>query len=326
MPSPMTPASPYPGWVNEVVEPLRPYIDAKTDPRNLFADLHEVAEGESGSVYAARVVASPSEEPAFVAIKQVALVPSGSAKLDDLQRELSLMKQVRHANILRMEALYVDRVEDALWIRMELMDRSLADVLNLAEEGIALSEAHIAQFAADTLAALSYLHKVGIAHRDVRSDNLLVNQRGVVKLADFSNAVKVPRDAPMKFEPAGVVYWQAPEMRIGAYNVLKVDVWSLGATVWELAHGEPPFADVTDMGEIGNQLPPVDQPDRYSRHFHDFIKRCSRPVSSRPDPDDLLHTHFIQEVDGRPAVLELLARCKLADEQMVQREAGEFSS
>ena len=148
-PSPLTPESRYPGWVNEVVEPLRPYIDAKADPRDLFADLHEIAEGESGSVYAARIVAPSSMEAAFVAIKQVTLVPSGSAKLDDLQRELSLMKQVRHANILRMEAVYVDLLEDSLWIRMELMDRSLADVLNLAEEGIALSEGHIAQFAAD---------------------------------------------------------------------------------------------------------------------------------------------------------------------------------
>ena len=81
-------------------------------------------------------------------------MPSGSTKLNDLQRELALMKQVRHANILRMEALYVDLVDDALWIRMELMDRSLADILNLAEHGIALAEVHIAQFAADALAAL----------------------------------------------------------------------------------------------------------------------------------------------------------------------------
>ena len=123
----------------------------KHDPRDLYADLQEIAEGESGSVYTARVVNSPSApaDPAFVAIKQVALVPSGSAKLDDLQKELSLMKQVRHPNILHMESLYVDLVEDTLWIRMELMDRSLADILNLAEEGVVMSEAHIAQFAAD---------------------------------------------------------------------------------------------------------------------------------------------------------------------------------
>lgn len=73
--------------------------------------------------------------------------------------------------------------------------------------------------------ALSFLNSCGIAHRDVRSDNLLVNQSGVVKLgtrsscfcatksdtyhvADFSNSVKVTDTGSLCDEPAGVIYWQ----------------------------------------------------------------------------------------------------------------------
>ena len=63
------------------------------------------------------------------------------------------------------------------------------------------------------LSALDYLQSRGIAHRDVRSDNLLVNREGVVKLADFSNAVQVTQLNPMVSGAAGVVYWQAPEIR-----------------------------------------------------------------------------------------------------------------
>ena len=75
-----------------------------------------------------------------------------------------------------------------------------------------------------TLTALSFLQAHGISHRDVRSDNLLVNHNGVVKLgelhaqrqgthtdvilADFSNAVKVLPHQPLCDEPAGVIYWQ----------------------------------------------------------------------------------------------------------------------
>lgn len=61
--------------------------------------------------------------------------------------------------------------------------------------------------------ALCYLQSRCIAHRDVRSDNLLVDGNGVIKLADFSNAVQVTRQNPTCADAAGVIYWQAPEMR-----------------------------------------------------------------------------------------------------------------
>ncbi|GJE92910.1 kinase-like protein [Phanerochaete sordida] len=317
-PSPMTPSARYAGWIADVLAPLKSFIDSRSEPRELFADLQEIAEGESGSVFATRVVTPGPNDAPYVAVKQVALVPEGSSKLEDLRKELGLMKKVHHEHILAMDALYVDVADDALWIRMELMNRSLADILPLAEHGVELSEALIAQFAADALAALVHLNKLGIAHRDVRSDNLLVNADGVVKLADFSSAVQVPKAAPVRFDQAGVIYWQAPEMRIGPYNVLKVDVWSLGATVWELAQAEPPFSDATDASQLGDRWPTLDHHDNYSRSFHSFLKLCSEPVTSRPNPDVLLNTPFIRSAKGRDAVTELLARCRAVEEQLMQ--------
>ncbi len=74
----------------------------------------------------------------------------------------------------------------------------------------------------------------------------------------------------------------------GPYNALKVDVWSLGATIWELAETEPPFSDITDPRQLGTELPSLSQPEIYSRSLHDFLDSCSKPSSSRPDPHDLL--------------------------------------
>lgn len=81
-----------------------------------------------------------------------------------------------------------------------------------------------------------------------------------------------------------------PHRHSGLYDPLKVDVWSLGATTWELVHGDPPFADVQDTRQIvGAQLPPVRQPEAFSRSFHDFLDLCSQPAATRPDPDELLN-------------------------------------
>ena len=92
------------------------------------------------------------------------------------------MGRVRHENVLSMDALYVDLIEDSLWIEMELMERSLADVLALGEYGLRLDEGAIARFSSDVLSALAYLEEQGIVHRDLRSDNLLVNGDGVLKI------------------------------------------------------------------------------------------------------------------------------------------------
>jgi hypothetical protein len=160
----------YPAWLAAVVLPLAEFIDDSADPRVLFTDLQEIAQGESGSVYSARAAptvapqfrpptprspasgrSSPSstsekeeveegcgarqkQKHALVAIKRVPLLPGGTEKLMDLRRELEFARALRHANVLRMEQLYVDVVEESLWIGMELLDRSLADVLAVVGE------------------------------------------------------------------------------------------------------------------------------------------------------------------------------------------------
>jgi len=184
-----------------------------------------------------------------------------------------------------------------------------------------VQERMIARFASDTLLALEYLQKQHIAHRDVRSDNLLLNKDGVLKIADFSNAVQVTPETPECTGAAGVIYWQAPEMRTGGpYNALKVDVWSVGATVWETAQAEPPFADVQDPRLIGDRWPPLHQPEIYSRSFHEFLRLCSEPSSSRPDPSQLLNTPFIRNACGRPVNIQLLSQCRAIEETMLERE------
>lgn len=330
--TPLSPFQLYRGWLSEVVAPLEEYIDETVDPRDHYLDLREIAEGESGSVFAARlseknahklrlpplIKAKDSDDiangrPILLAIKSVAIVPSGSPKLLDLEKELVLMRGLWHENVLGMDALYVDLLEDSLWIRMELMERSLADIVGLVGDGLMLQDRMIARFASDVLLALEYLQKHHIAHRDVRSDNLLLNKHGILKLTDFSNAVQVVGSS-MRSDPAGVIFWQAPEMRKPPYNALKVDVWSLGATVWEMAETEPPFSETQQFTE---RWPPLRQPELYSPAFHDFLRRCSEPALSRPSPSDLLKTSFINNACGRQVIVQLLSQC-MAIEELLQ--------
>ncbi|KAF7326664.1 Non-specific serine/threonine protein kinase [Mycena venus] len=332
--TPITPAQRYAGWVAAAVAPLEEFIDEPVDPRDFYDDLQEIAEGESGSVYAAALVpdapmhklklpplikardadALAKGHRVLVAIKFVELNPGGSQKLVDVQRECSLLQGLRCDHVLGLDALYVDLVEDSLWIRMELMERSLADVVGLVDEGLRLQEPRIvARFAKDMLQALDFLQKHHIAHRDLRSDNLLLNAEGFLKLADFSNAVGVTPESPLATDVVGVVYWQAPEVRSGSYDPLKIDVWSVGATVWELAEASPPFSDTQQPAD---RWPPLSDPALYPPSFNDFLRMCSEPAASRPTPGTLLETPFVQKACGRPVIVQLLSRCTVIEQAL----------
>ncbi|KAH0834100.1 hypothetical protein J3R83DRAFT_11388 [Lanmaoa asiatica] len=347
---------------------LQPYITPR-DPASCFTDLVEIAEGESGSVFAARVAPSfadarsheeeGTERPitpgtSHVAIKRIPLPPLASSpslvddspvsnKLVSVLHELCVLRDLDHEHLLLLDAVYVrsnstrdaestSAVDTSLWIRMELMERSLADVIGLVAEGLALQERLVGRFASDILHGLDYLQRQHIAHRDVRSDNLLVNATGIVKLADFSNAIRVDRNAPTVNGAVGVIYWQAPEMRAGPYNALKVDIWSLGATIWELAETVPPFSmpaspstqvsfAIQTARHLGSQWPPLTHPEHYSRAFHEFLRLCGRESAGRPGPGELLNTPFIRNACGRTVILQLLSQCRAIEEAIAAKEA-----
>ncbi|KAG8215493.1 kinase-like domain-containing protein [Butyriboletus roseoflavus] len=370
---------------------LQPYITPR-NPTTCFTNLVEIAEGESGSVFAACVVSpfadiqshegqqESTERPippdtSDVAIKRIPLPPLASSpslsdnsplsnKLVSVLHELCVLKNLDHEHLLLLDAVYVgsnsggeeddesaSTVDTSLWIRMELMERSLADVIGLVAEGLALQERLVGRFASDILHGLDYLQRQHIAHRDVRSDNLLVNATGVVKLADFSNAIRVDRNASTVSGAVGVIYWQAPEMRAGPYDALKVDSWSLGATVWELAETVPPFSmpaspstqvsfAIQTARHVGSQWPPLTHPEHYSRAFHEFLRLCGRESAGRPGPVELLNvgfilywgalyrklihlsqTPFIRNACGRAVILQLLSQCRAIEEAMAAKEA-----
>jgi serine/threonine-protein kinase CLA4 len=156
----------YRGWVFDVLAPLLPFIDDTVEPQARYSDLQEIGEGESGSVFSARVRpdsslassakqkkrrkdVSPSAHATVVAVKVIPVDPAGSPKIELLRQELELMEDVRHAHVLTMDALFIDLSDDTLWIRMELMETSLADVIGLVDEGAEMGEPVIARFASD---------------------------------------------------------------------------------------------------------------------------------------------------------------------------------
>jgi hypothetical protein len=220
---------------------LQPLISRprSKDPNQLYSDIVKIAEGESGFLFSATENATGH----LVAVKMVA--KTVSAKMKTIRNELELMKASRHPNIVAFVDCHLTSTE--LWMVMERMDISLADVIAInpyqgqrhPDEGL-LQECHMARVAKDTLEAISYLHEHERIHRDIRSDNILLDMKGRVKLADFGHSVQLTKEHPRRNSVVGTPYWMAPEVIQGWNYGTRVDVWSLGIVMREMLEGEPP--------------------------------------------------------------------------------------
>ena len=212
------------------------------DANQLYADIVKIAEGESGFLFSATENATGN----LVAIKMVA--KTVTAKMKTIRNELELMKASRHPNIVAFVDCHLTPTE--LWMVMERMDISLADVIAInpyqgqrhADQGM-LQECHMARVAKDMLEALSYLHEHERIHRDIRSDNILLDTKGNVKLADFGHSVQLTKEQPRRNSVVGTPYWMAPEVIQGWNYGTRVDVWSLGIVMREMVDGEPPYVE-----------------------------------------------------------------------------------
>ncbi|KAF7378260.1 Kinase-like protein [Mycena sanguinolenta] len=199
----------YQTWVESALSPFMQWIDISVNPRNYYLDLQEIAEGPGGqtTLYRARLAdftsgdsvlpthikeqdqqARLAQRTTLVAIKSVPI--SGNTKLKEVLDEFSIMHNLRCEHILSMDAIYVDPVEDALWVRMEYMTRSISSIIDLRRLGLGLSEKIIAGCAKDIISALEYLRIHDITPKNVQPRNVLINTHGVLKLTNLSNAVK----------------------------------------------------------------------------------------------------------------------------------------
>lgn len=155
------------------------------------------------------------------------------------------------------------------WVVMELMDGGcLTDVLEQFDS-VRMTEGQIAHVCQQTLSALSYIHASHRIHRDIKSDNILLNTKGQVKIADFGYAAQLTQDQQKRHTVVGTPYWMAPELIRGHDYGTKVDIWSTGIMLMEMVEGEPPYME----------FPPLRALFLITTKVISFLSFCSRVLT-----------------------------------------------
>ncbi len=240
-------------------------------------------------------VAAQQPPPRFteltVAVKRLHTAPDGDGRLLDFCREIGLLDQLQHRNVLALLGITVG-ANGGLGVVTEYLPRG--SVFQLLQR-------HAGQPPALSLAwrllrgcarGMAYLHSLSppIIHRDLKSQNLLVGADYTVKVGDFGLARECLRTQNMT--RVGSVQWAAVEVLLGTTYSHKCDLWSFGVVCWELMTAKVPFHGLsavvvaTKVGLEGMRLPvPPDAPRLLLR----LMARCwSEDPGRRPEFAEVL--------------------------------------
>jgi mitogen-activated protein kinase kinase kinase len=265
-----------------------------------------IGQGSFGSVYLALHAVTGE----LMAVKQVEL-PSviGTSQMDHrktnmveaLKHEITLLRELKHNNIVQ----YLGSNSDESHLNIFLEYVPGGSVATMLVNYGPLGESLIQNFVRQILQGLSYLHSSDIIHRDIKGANILVDNKGSVKISDFGISKRIEastlggsKKGAQRVSLQGSVFWMAPEVVRQTAYTRKADIWSLGCLVVEMFTGSHPHPNCTQLqaifkiGGSGDASPTI--PENAGEDARNFLAQTFLiDHEKRPSADELLVTPFI---------------------------------
>jgi len=266
--------------------------------------------GAFGIVWLAQPVFVEDGESENVALKILPKLATERDVVKDIQHELRNGRRLAHKNIVRVHDMFVD--DAAAAISMEYVDGDTLLGLRLERPNGVFECNDLLPYLGQLCKALTYAHQdAGVVHRDLKPSNIMVSSKGIVKITDFGISMVISETANRITQcgfGSGTLPYMSPEQITddGADSLL--DVYSLGATCYDLLTGKPPFYKGDVRYQIMSKVPPTMASRRADlqvtgepipKHWEDTISLCLKK-----DPNDRLRNveEFYERLTAGPKV------------------------
>lgn len=210
-----------------------------------FEKLNRIGEGTYGIVYRAR----DTKTGEIVALKKMRMEREKDGIPVSGLREISILLACDHENIVRMKEIAVGRSLESMFLVMSYCEQDLASLLDNMQSPF--SESQVKCIMKQVFRGLKYLHSTFIVHRDLKVSNILMTDKGSLKLADFGLARWY--GLPLKpMTPKVVTLWyRAPELLLNARTqTTAIDMWSAGCILGELLAHKPLLPGKSEINQI----------------------------------------------------------------------------
>ncbi|KAI1297154.1 Cyclin-dependent kinase 10 [Halotydeus destructor] len=212
---------------------------------NEFEKLDRIGEGTYGVVYRAR----DSLTKEIVAMKKVRMGKEKEGVPISVIREIGLLFTLKHENIVRLKEVAVGKALDSIFLVMEHCDHDLARLIDNMPKPFTESEVKCIML--QLLRGLKYLHESSIIHRDLNVSNLLMTDKGIIKIADFGLARKCSIPSKPMTPQVVTLWYRAPEVLLQSKtHTSAIDMWAVGCILGELLLHKPLLEGKSEINQL----------------------------------------------------------------------------
>jgi len=210
-----------------------------------YIKLEKLGEGTYGVVYKAR----HRKTNKVVAMKKIRLESEEEGVPSTAIREISLLKEVQHPNVVAL--LDVLMQESKLYLVFEYLTMDLKKYMDSLPKGTMMDPKLVQTYMYQMTKGILFCHQRRILHRDLKPQNLLIDQQGAIKLADFGLARAFGIPVRVYTHEVVTLWYRAPEVLLGSprYST-PVDVWSLGCIFAEMASKRALFHGDSEIDQL----------------------------------------------------------------------------